>query len=63
MIAKKSLFYILPYGIATWLWGTIFINRADKGAVAVLNKEAKAITSRQVNIFGISSLLAILAYI
>lgn len=48
VIAKKSLFYILPFGIACWLWGTIFINRADKGVLAVLNKEAKAITEKQV---------------
>jgi 1-acyl-sn-glycerol-3-phosphate acyltransferase len=27
VIAKKEVFYLWPFGLACWLWGTIFIDR------------------------------------
>lgn len=49
VVAKKEVFYLLPFGIPCWLWGTLFIKRTDrKNAKNVINKEAKAIQFKQV---------------
>lgn len=50
MIAKKEIFYMWPFGLAVWLWGTIFIDRlsGDK-AKATINKTASTIKERKVN--------------
>jgi lysophosphatidate acyltransferase len=29
VIAKKEVFYLWPFGLACWLWGTIFIDRVN----------------------------------
>jgi lysophosphatidate acyltransferase len=29
VISKKEVFYLWPFGLATWLWGTIFIDRLN----------------------------------
>lgn len=31
VIAKKEVFYLWPFGLACWLWGTIFIDRVNVG--------------------------------
>lgn len=44
VVAKKELLYAFPFGIAAYLWGTLFINRSDKtSAVNKLGQEAQAI--------------------
>lgn len=35
MVAKRAVLYLVPFGPATWLWGTIFI---DRGSAAVARK-------------------------
>lgn len=49
VIAKKEVFYMWPFGLAAWLWGTIFIDRlnAEKAQEAV-NKTGKTIRDRKV---------------
>lgn len=48
VVAKKMLFYILPFGIPCWLWGTIFIDRKNqRHAHNTINKEAAAIKEKQ----------------
>lgn len=50
VISKKEIFYLQPFGLAAWLWGTIFINRSDsKGSKAQVSKSEIAIRKRQVN--------------
>lgn len=44
VVAKKELLYVFPFGFATYLWGTLFINRSDKtDAMNKLNQESRAI--------------------
>jgi len=44
VIAKRELLYAFPFGTASYLWGTLFINRSDKrDAVNKLNQETLAI--------------------
>lgn len=49
VVVKKEIFYLCPpIGLASWLWGTLFINRADrKSAHALINKQEKEITDNQ----------------
>lgn len=48
VVAKKTVFYILPFGIPCWLWGTIFIDRKNRNAAhTTINKEAVAIRDKQ----------------
>lgn len=49
VISKKEVFYLWPFGLATWLWGTIFIDRlnAEKAQESV-NKTGKTIRDRKV---------------
>ncbi|KAG5684941.1 hypothetical protein PVAND_014149 [Polypedilum vanderplanki] len=50
-ISKKEIFYLFPFGLACYLWGTIFINRQNrKSALSVINKQSKAVTERRSNI-------------
>lgn len=49
VVAKKEVLYMFPFGTACWLWGTLFIDRQNRdSAKNVINKEAKAITEKQV---------------
>lgn len=50
VISKKEIFYIWPFGLACWLWGTIFIDRlnAEKAQDAI-NKTGNYIREKQVN--------------
>lgn len=43
VVAKRSLQYLVPFGTATWLWGTVFIDRGAQSARAALNKQVEAI--------------------
>jgi len=45
-VAKKAVLYWFPFGLACWLWGTLFINR-DTSAQTAINKQANAITERK----------------
>lgn len=49
VIAKKEVLYLGPFGLASWLWGSIFIDRfhPDK-ARASINKTANIIKQGQV---------------
>lgn len=47
-VSKKEIFYLLPFGIACYLWGTLFINRQDKTAARnAINRESKAINEKK----------------
>lgn len=44
VVAKKELLYAFPFGLASYLWGTLFIDRANKSdAMNKLNQESTAI--------------------
>lgn len=45
VVAKRSLQYLAPFGTATWLWGTVFIDRGAQSARKALNKQVEAIKS------------------
>jgi lysophosphatidate acyltransferase len=48
-VAKKEIFYLFPFGLACYLWGTLFINRQNKAlARSAMNRESRAINERQV---------------
>lgn len=49
VISKKEIFYFWPFGLASWLWGTIFIDRLNaESAQRTLNKTGEAIRHKQV---------------
>lgn len=52
VVIKKEIFYMCPpIGIASWLWGTLFINRADrKSAHTLINMQEKEISENQTKI-------------
>ncbi|KAJ8921855.1 hypothetical protein NQ315_008487 [Exocentrus adspersus] len=50
VISKKEVFYMQPFGLASWLWGTIFIDRAAKGAKDAVNKTGETIRSRKARV-------------
>lgn len=44
VVSKKELLYVSPFGIAAYLWGTLFIDRANRTeSVNKLNQETVAI--------------------
>lgn len=44
VVAKKEVFYAFPFGLAAYLWGTLFINRSNRtDALHRLNQESIAI--------------------
>lgn len=48
VVAKKAVLYLFPFGIPSWLWGTIFIDRQNRqNAHTTINKEATAIKEKQ----------------
>lgn len=50
VISKREIFYLWPFGLASWLWGTVFINRTRaKDAQETVNQAAKTIKTRQVS--------------
>nr|CAI5828022.1 unnamed protein product [Callosobruchus analis] len=51
VIAKKEVFYLQPFGLASWLWGTIFIDRMNvKGARSAVNKTGDTIRTRKARV-------------
>lgn len=50
VVCKKELLYLQPFGLACYLWGSLFINRNNKSsAKASINVEAKAINEKMVS--------------
>ncbi|KOC69133.1 1-acyl-sn-glycerol-3-phosphate acyltransferase alpha, partial [Habropoda laboriosa] len=50
-IAKKEILYAGQLGLASWLWGTIFINRRNsEEARSIMNATAKSIRDSKVHI-------------
>ncbi|XP_075226549.1 1-acyl-sn-glycerol-3-phosphate acyltransferase alpha-like [Lycorma delicatula] len=48
VIAKKEVFFLWPFGLACWLWGTIFIDRLNvEKAQSTINKTGETIRTRQ----------------
>lgn len=46
-VAKRELLWVFPFGQASYLWGTLFIDRSNKKeAFDKLNQEARAITDK-----------------
>lgn len=46
-IARKEVLYLFPFGLAAYLWGTLFINRSNKNdSLNKLNKESSAINEQ-----------------
>ncbi|KAK9511467.1 hypothetical protein O3M35_000116 [Rhynocoris fuscipes] len=51
VISKREIFYLWPFGLACWLWGTVFINRmSGKDAQKSINKAALTINTKQAKI-------------
>jgi len=51
VISKREIFYFWPFGLATWLWGTVFIDRmSGPNAQAALNKTSQTINTRRAKI-------------
>lgn len=49
VISKKQIFYIWPFGLASWLWGTIFIDRLNgEKAQQTINKTGETIRDKKV---------------
>ncbi|ERL92184.1 1-acyl-sn-glycerol-3-phosphate acyltransferase alpha isoform X2 [Dendroctonus ponderosae] len=50
VISKKEVFYVQPFGLASWLWGTIFIERGSKNALDAVNKTGEIIRQRKARV-------------
>jgi len=51
VISKKEVFYLWPFGLATWLWGTIFIDRLNaEKAQDTVNSTGKTIRDRKARV-------------
>ncbi|XP_054270184.1 1-acyl-sn-glycerol-3-phosphate acyltransferase alpha-like isoform X2 [Macrosteles quadrilineatus] len=51
VISKKELFYLWPFGLAAWLWGTIFIDRLNnEQAQATINQTGEHVRSKQLKL-------------
>uniref|UniRef100_A0A1A9UGP9 1-acyl-sn-glycerol-3-phosphate acyltransferase n=2 Tax=Glossina TaxID=44049 RepID=A0A1A9UGP9_GLOAU len=47
VVAKREILYLPFFGIGSWMWGTLFINRSRKhDSINALQKESKAINER-----------------
>lgn len=48
VISKREVFYLWPFGLACWLWGTIFIDRLNvEHAQNTVNKTGETIRTKQ----------------
>lgn len=48
VISKKEIFYFWPFGLASWLWGTIFIDRLNvESAQKTINETGETIRQKQ----------------
>ncbi|XP_045505589.1 1-acyl-sn-glycerol-3-phosphate acyltransferase alpha-like [Colias croceus] len=44
VVSKRSLQFLVPFGTAAWLWGTVFIDRGSAhSARSVLNQQTEAV--------------------
>ncbi|XP_047514245.1 1-acyl-sn-glycerol-3-phosphate acyltransferase alpha [Pieris napi] len=44
VVSKRSLQFLVPFGTAAWLWGTVFIDRGSaSSARSVLNQQTKVV--------------------
>ncbi|KAJ2946501.1 hypothetical protein O0L34_g12549 [Tuta absoluta] len=43
VVSKRSLQYLVPFGTAAWMWGTVFIDRGAQSAREALNKQTVAV--------------------
>ncbi|XP_049887206.1 1-acyl-sn-glycerol-3-phosphate acyltransferase alpha isoform X2 [Pectinophora gossypiella] len=43
VVSKRSLQYLVPFGTAAWLWGTVYIDRGAQSARDALNKQTTAV--------------------
>ncbi|XP_014249050.1 1-acyl-sn-glycerol-3-phosphate acyltransferase alpha-like isoform X2 [Cimex lectularius] len=51
VISKREIFYLWPFGLACWLWGTVFINKfSGKHAQETINKAGATIKTRKAKI-------------
>ncbi|XP_018320801.2 1-acyl-sn-glycerol-3-phosphate acyltransferase alpha isoform X2 [Agrilus planipennis] len=51
VISKKEVFFLWPFGLATWLWGTIFIDRYNpERAQDAVNKTGETIRKRKARV-------------
>ncbi|KRT82047.1 hypothetical protein AMK59_3328, partial [Oryctes borbonicus] len=51
VISKKEIFYLWPFGLAAWLWGTIFIDRLNaERAQHSINSTGEIIRNRKARV-------------
>ncbi|XP_050312830.1 1-acyl-sn-glycerol-3-phosphate acyltransferase alpha [Anthonomus grandis grandis] len=50
VISKREILYIQPFGLASWLWGTIFISRGSKDAQHAVNETGEIIKERKARV-------------
>ncbi|KAI8429723.1 hypothetical protein MSG28_000284 [Choristoneura fumiferana] len=43
VISKRTMQYMVPFGTAAWMWGTVFIDRGSRSAHDALKKQARAV--------------------
>lgn len=49
VVVKKEVFYLWPFGLGAWLWGTVFIDKASgKDAIKTLREAAKTLNTDKV---------------
>lgn len=41
--------YVVPFGTAAWMWGTVFIDRGSRSAHDALKIQARAVKEEKVN--------------
>lgn len=49
VISKRTMQYVVPFGTAAWMWGTVFIDRGSRSAHDALKKQARAVKEEKVN--------------
>lgn len=51
VISKKEVLYLGPFGLATWLWGTVFIDRKNtEESCRIINATAESIRLAKVTL-------------
>ncbi|KAF5280655.1 hypothetical protein FQA39_LY05303 [Lamprigera yunnana] len=51
VISKKEVFYLWPFGLASWLWGTIFIDRLNaEKAQSSINQTGETIRKNKARV-------------
>jgi len=54
VISKKEILYLGPFGLACWLWGTLFIDRKNVGeSCQIINATAESIRLAKVTLYDI----------